>query len=146
MAKLIDMMRQAGVQWSEGAEYAAQDGDDGLVFFFSEEPTRREGVRVWEGFGCVQMGSTLQLDVAEDWGTPVTRYEWFDCLHQSAIYRDPDYMREQPRLAARSQERRDLVRELMLRHPELTGPQAIEQADEILETLEGLKWTQCWPH
>lgn len=54
-------------------------------------------------------------------------------------YRDPDYMREQQRLAARNTERRDLVRELMLRHPELTGPQAIEQADEILDTLEGLK-------
>lgn len=51
----------------------------------------------------------------------------------------PDYMREQQRLSARSQERRDLVRELMLRHPELTGPQAIEQADEILSTLEGMR-------
>ena len=53
-------------------------------------------------------------------------------------HRGPDYMREQQRLAARSQERRTLVRELMLRHPQLTGAQAIEQADEIIETLEGL--------
>lgn len=56
-----------------------------------------------------------------------------------ADHTSPDYMREQQRLAARNTERRNLVRELMLRHPELTGPQAIEQADEILETLEGLK-------
>lgn len=67
----------------------------------------------------------------------ISRDDWrgvSSCLS----YRDPDYMREQQRLAARSQERRDLVRELMLCHPELTGPQAIEQADEILSTLEGM--------
>lgn len=53
-------------------------------------------------------------------------------------YALPAYMREQQRLAARNTERLALVRELMLRHPELNGQQAIAQADGILETLEGL--------
>lgn len=138
MAKLIDLMRQAGVQWPEGAEYAAQDGDDGRVFFFSKEPTRREGVEVWDWFGCLQTGSKLQLDVAEDWTTPISRDLWLNAT-PAPSHLDPGYMREQQRIGARRQERRDLVRELMLRHPELTGQQAIEQAGEIIETLEGLR-------
>lgn len=145
MAKLIDLMRQAGVQWPEGAEYATQDGDQdvtvggGMVTFYRTEPKRAvPGSRVWSHKGQVE-GSTLTLDeLAEDWYVPTRRSK----LHSESKVVDhtsPVYMREQQRLAARNTERRDLVRELMLRHPELTGPQAIKQAGEIIETLEGMK-------
>lgn len=145
MSKLIDLIRQAGVQWPEGAEYAAQDGDldvtvgGGMVTFYRTEPKRAvPGSRVWGHKGQVE-GSTFTLDeLAEDWFVPTRRLE-LSSASEVVDHTSPDYMREQQRLAARSQERRDLVRELMLRHPELTGPQAIVQADEILSTLEGLK-------
>lgn len=138
MAKLINLMRQAGVQWPEGAEYAAQDGDDFEVYFYSEEPSI-SGHLVWAARGLFDISSISLGELADDWRAPVTREQWFDCLPQQAYHTSPDYMREQQRLAARNTERRDLVRELMLRHPELTGPQAIVQANEILGTLEGLK-------
>lgn len=140
MAKLIDLMRQAGVQWPEGAEYAAQDGDGGpMVTFYRTEPKRAvPGSRVWSHNGQVE-GSTFMLDeLADDWFVP-TRRPKLPSASEVVDHTAPDYMREQQRLAARSQERRNLVRELMLRHPELNGQQAIEQADEILETLEELK-------
>lgn len=119
MAKLIDLMRQAGVQWPDGAEYAAQDGDDGVAMFYTKAP-KLDG-EIWCSTSVILRKSLGLPEVADDWQTYVTREQWFSA---------------QP---ARSQERRDLVRELMLRHPELTGPQAIEQADEILSTLEGLR-------
>lgn len=143
MAKLIDLMRQAGVQWPEGAEYAAQDsaGQAAVNFFQSRPKLAKPRLGVWIGASDddPRWPAKAIEKLADDWRTPVTRYEWFDCPPQSAGHTCPNYMREQQRLASRSQERRNLVRELMLRHPELTGSQAIEQADEILETLEGLK-------
>lgn len=136
MAKLIDLMRQAGVQWPEGAEYAAQDGGDKVLTFYLNVPMLRDDV--WSS-GAVLLGMLQRLpEVAEDWREYVTRDQWFSS-QPTPNHTNPDYMREQQRLAARRQERRDLVRELMLRHPELTGHGAIAQADEILETLEGLK-------
>lgn len=136
MAKLIDLMRQAGVQWPEGAEYAAQDGDDFEVFFYRNIPLLPSGREVWDG-ECEM--HVVSLDTrAEDWRKAVHFSEWLNAT-PAPSYRDPDYMREQQRLAARNTERRVLVRELMLRHPELTGPQAIERADLILSTLEGMK-------
>lgn len=135
--KLIDLMRQAGVQWPDGAEYAAQDGDDGSVFFFSKEPTLEVGNEVWNYHGCIPRKEIIELDIADDWQTAISRNQWFD-HPQTTEHTSPDFMREQQRLAAHNAERRTLVRELMLRHPQLTGAQAIEQADEIVETLEGL--------
>ena len=140
MAKLIDLMRQAGVQWPEGAEYAAQDGDGcPMVTFYRTEPKRAvPGSRVWSHKGQVE-GSTFVLDeLADDWFVP-TRCPKVPSVSKVVDHTCPDFMREQQRLAAHNTERRDLVRELMLRHPELTGPQAIEQADEILSTLERLR-------
>ncbi|MGI4260770.1 hypothetical protein ACR2VJ_27075 [Klebsiella pneumoniae] len=120
MAKLIDLMRQAGVQWPEGAEYAAQDACSNEVYFFSAEPTKGVSSAKWDSEFCLKDDSWCELaELASDWETALPRDVW--CT------------------AARNTERRDLVRELMLRHPELTGPQAIERADEILSTLEGLR-------
>ncbi|MGL4753505.1 MAG: hypothetical protein ACRCXB_14075 [Aeromonadaceae bacterium] len=136
MSKLIDLMRQAGVQWPEGAEYAAQDGSYLDVYFYSATPRRDMGKEVWLAHSQLAGVEPVELEeLADDWETPIASAQWFSVPSYTA----PDYMREQQRLAARSQERRVLVRELMLRHPELTGPQAVEQADEILSTLEGLK-------
>lgn len=133
MAKLIDLMRQAGVQWPEGAEYAAQDADDLEVFFYREAPFLSNAREVWEG--CCGMYSVSLNTRAEDWRKAVRFSEWLDTT-PAPSHLDPD---EQQRIAARRQERHDLVRELMLRHPELTGQQAIAQADAIIDTLEGLR-------
>lgn len=136
MAKLIDLMRQAGVQWPEGAEYAAQDGSYLDVYFYLATPHRDVGEEVWLARSQLPGVEPVELEEqADDWATPIARAQWFG----AANHTNPDYMREQQRLAASNTERRDLVRELMLRHPELTGQQAIEQADEILSTLEGMK-------
>lgn len=137
MAKLIDLMRQAGVQWPEGAEYAAQDSDREVKFGAAGAQLSDNGT--WIRDMEIRHQHIELKDLADDWGTLVTHYEWFDCPPQSASYRGPDYMREQQRIAARRQERHDMVLELMLRHPELTGQQAIAQADEIIATLEGLR-------
>lgn len=133
MAKLIDLMRQAGVQWPEGAEYAAQDADDKAVMFY-RTPPRLQG-EVWRSRDMLFGVLHRMPEVADDWRVYVMRSQWFN----TPSHLDPDYMREQQRIAARRQDRRDLVRELMLRHPELTGQQAIKQADEIIDTLEGLR-------
>lgn len=140
MAKLIDLMRQAGVQWPEGAEYAALDGDGcPMVTFYRTEPKRAvPGSRVWSHKGQVEGSSFLLDELADDWFVPTLRPK-LPSESEVIDHTSPDYMREQQRLATRNTERRDPVRELMLRHPELTGPQAIEQADEILSTLEGLR-------
>lgn len=139
MAKLIDLMRQAGVQWPDGAEYAAQDGDDcPMVAFYHQAPELcAPGSDVWGHKGQVEDSPAVILgERADDWMTPTTREQWFDSQPLSSNHTSPD---EQQRLAARNTERIRLVCELMLRHPELNGQQAIAQADLILSTLEGLK-------
>lgn len=139
MAKLIDLMRQAGVQWPEGAKYAAQDEASRGVFFYTTMPTLDVGSDEWLSESILGYFAILG-ELADDWRSVVLAENCgLDVCARLPPHLDPDYMREQQRLAARSQERRDLVRELMLRHPELTGPQAIEQADEILSTLEGMR-------
>lgn len=141
MAKLIDLMRQAGVQWPEGAEYAAQDEATRGVFFYTTTPKLDVDSGEWRSWS-IQSYFAILGELAEDWESVQSREECGGYTGGSTpapSHLDPDYMREQQRIAARRQERHGMVRELMLRHPELTGQQAIAQADEIIDTLEGLR-------
>ena len=77
MAKLIDLMRQAGVQWPDGAEYAAQDGDDGLLVFYCKEPHLcYRGSKVWHSDHMTYTYGWIDAGVAEDWRETLTREQW----------------------------------------------------------------------
>lgn len=132
MKNLAEMMVEAGIDWPDGVLAVTQHRNIGTLYAWRIAPGAK-GDRS-EVIGRLPV-STDDDDVCLNKDDYDEAAEWANAQR----YTNPDYMREQQRLAARNTERRDLVRELMLRHPELTGPQAIEQADEILSTLEGMK-------
>lgn len=72
---LIELMLEANVEWPEGAEFAAQDGRDKLLFFSARKPTLRALDDVWKmdtsGFDLEYIG-----ELASDWREYITRTEY----------------------------------------------------------------------
>jgi len=78
MAKtLIELMVEAGVQWPEGAKYAAQ-GIDMFACFYAEKPEMQPGGTSWNGNSSYISGSLRKLtSLCKGWNaTIVTRDQY----------------------------------------------------------------------
>ena len=73
---LIELMIEAGVEWPEGAKYAAQDKDRLCVRFYEKgKPSRNSGVNYWDSLG----GSLIR-----DFKLPSLCRNW----HQTIVTRE----------------------------------------------------------
>lgn len=73
---LIELMIEAGVEWPDGAEYAAQDKDCKKVHFYKTKPLKG-GDTYWNASGCIAY-SKIELDsICRNWHqTIVTREQY----------------------------------------------------------------------
>ena len=78
---LIELMIEAGAEWPEGAEYAAQDKDEWLAFY-THKPYREDGDVTWSSNGCCATDSMKELDsLCRNWHqTIVTREQYAEAL------------------------------------------------------------------
>ena len=86
---LLELMLQAGIQWPEGAEYAAQDKDTMRVRFYRKcNPLREFGVDYWSSFGgSLINGVMVKLpEICRNWHkTIVTKAQY-----EEAVADDPE--------------------------------------------------------
>ena len=77
---LIELMIEAGVEWPEGAEYAAQDKDCQKVHFYKTKPLK-SGDTYWNASGCIAY-SGIELDsLCRNWHqTIVTREQYAEAV------------------------------------------------------------------
>ena len=77
---LIELMIEAGVEWPDGAEYAAQDKDCQKVHFYKTKPLK-SGDTYWNASGCIAY-SGIELDsLCRNWHqTIVTREQYAEAL------------------------------------------------------------------
>ena len=82
---LLELMIEAGIQWPEGAEYAAQDGDRVLAFY-KKRPRREVGLRSWID-GRYVAGSALTIHaLCRNWHqSVVTRAQY-----EAAVAEQPE--------------------------------------------------------
>ena len=86
---LIELMIEAGVKWSDGAEYAAQDKKDNKVQFYKNgKPNPCRGFDEWMGDNCTFLndkGITLP-SLCHTWNkTIVTREQYAEALDATAM-------------------------------------------------------------
>ena len=77
---LIELMIEAGVEWPDGAEYAAQDKDCQKVHFYKTKPLK-SGDTYWNASGCIAY-SGIELDsLCRNWHqTIVTREQYAEAV------------------------------------------------------------------
>ena len=104
---LIELMIAAGVEWPEGAEYAAQNKDDGKVYFHKYKPRVPVGWKHWTGNGIIPGTSKKLPEICRNWHqTIVTREQYAKAIakvkpiEQIATQQNPQYctsvMRQMP--------------------------------------------------
>ena len=79
---LIELMIEAGVEWPDGAEYAAQDNRDLYVWFYSIKPKRTD-YDSWAGGvpGVIIGGPHLLPSLCRNWNkTIVTREQYAEAV------------------------------------------------------------------
>ena len=82
---LIELMIEAGVEWPDGAEYAAQDKDCKKVHFYKTKPLKG-GDTYWNASGCIAY-SGIELDsICRNWHqTIVTREQYAEAVAAAAM-------------------------------------------------------------
>ena len=82
---LIELMIEAGVEWPDGAEYAAQDKDCQKVHFYKTKPLK-SGDTYWNASGCIAY-SGIELDsLCRNWHqTIVTREQYAEAVAGAAM-------------------------------------------------------------
>ena len=90
---LIELMIKAGVEWPDGAEYAAQDKDEWLAFYTCK-PYREDGKVTWSSYKCYVDNSMEKLDLlCRNWHqTIVTREQYAEAV--AAIGNKTNQVRE----------------------------------------------------
>ena len=79
---LIELMIEAGVEWPEGAKYAAQDKDRLCVRFYEKgKPYRNSGVNYWDSLGGSLIRDFKLPSLCRNWHqTIVTREQYAEAL------------------------------------------------------------------
>lgn len=73
---LIELMIEVGVEWPEGAEYAAQDKDYQMVHFYKTRPSNG-GNTYWSASGCIAYSGIKLPSICRNWHqTIVTREQY----------------------------------------------------------------------
>ena len=82
---IIELMIEEGVEWQDGAEYAAQDKRDGKVYFFSRKPSVLAGDNHYSAPGGAVGYSYLLPSLCRNWHqTIVTREQYAEAVALSA--------------------------------------------------------------
>ena len=87
---LIELMIEEGVEWPEGAEYAAQDRRDGKLYFFKTKPFVTPGDDYYAA-DCGAAGYSYQLpSLCRNWHqTIVTREQYAESVALAANVSEP---------------------------------------------------------
>ena len=75
---LLELMLKEEVEWPVGAEFAAQDGDDSCMYFYSVMPKKSElSDKYWITEGVSHLGRKNLSCLCQDWSTRIiTREEY----------------------------------------------------------------------
>ena len=87
---LLELMAEAGIQWPEGAEYAAQDNDDMKLYFFISKPLRPKEWDHWSCVGISEYGGEQLPALCQNWHqTIITKAQYEKALAEQAGEPDP---------------------------------------------------------
>lgn len=98
---LIELMIEEGVEWQDGAAYAAQDKRDGRLYFFEMKPYVTPGYEHYCAPGGPMVYSCLLPSICRNWHqTIVTREQYAEAVAAVNSEQKPQYcasvMRQMP--------------------------------------------------